>query len=345
MKFHIIITTICVALFLTTPVLSNNKKPQEELINGGISLYDAGDYPGAVKKYQEALIQNPANTEALYELAMTYTAMKEYENCIKAAEKGLKLHGKEQSILYAVLASCYSYSNQTDKALKIFKAGLVQYPDDISLNFNISITLVNTGNAKEAKPHLKHILELQPLHTSATFVLAKVFEIEGNKIPAILTYSRYLMLDPSSARTASSAQAIIQLMKLGVEHHGDKDTNITLNMDAPKDEGDFGSIELFLSLAVAEAYGKEESKNTELQRQSKALFSFFKFLEESKEQFMMASFVWKHSAEHLFKLVEAGHMEAFTYYLLANVGTEGAVEWMKNNDEKMEALGTWMQKQ
>jgi len=338
------VMVLVIVLILTLPVFGEvqNPKSQEDLIKAGIALYDTGDYEGAIKKYKEALNKNPSDTEAIYELAMAYTATKEYKKCIEIAESGLKLNGPEQPILFAISGTCYSSSGQAEKAIKIFREGLKEYPDNISLNFNIAITLGNTGKIPEAKTHLKKILEINSAHLSATFILAKLFEMEGNRIPAIITYMRYLMLDPNSVRSSQSSQAVLYLMKAGVKQNDNNNTTISLNPNTPKDEGDFGPADLFLSLKVAEVYEKDEKTSTELDRQFEVVSDFIKYIQESTTQPTAETFIWKNSATPLIKLAEAGHLKAFTYYLLASSGNKEAGEWLQNNGEALTNFDKWL---
>ena len=57
-------------------------------IEAGIKLHDAGKFDEAIAKYEEVLKLSPANMTALYELAFSFAATKEYEKSLAAATRG-----------------------------------------------------------------------------------------------------------------------------------------------------------------------------------------------------------------------------------------------------------------
>ena len=53
-------------------------------IEAGVKLHDAGKFEEAIAKYEEVLKLSPANMTALYELAYSFAANKEYEKSLAA---------------------------------------------------------------------------------------------------------------------------------------------------------------------------------------------------------------------------------------------------------------------
>ena len=68
------------ALLLVGP-LQGQPKSVEDVIAEGVRSHDAGDYEGAIKAYEEALALEPQSVVALYEIALTYSALKDYSRC------------------------------------------------------------------------------------------------------------------------------------------------------------------------------------------------------------------------------------------------------------------------
>ena len=59
----------------------------KDLIKAGIQLHDAGDFKGAIAKYEEALRLDAKSPSALFEIANTYVALEEYKKALKYVEK------------------------------------------------------------------------------------------------------------------------------------------------------------------------------------------------------------------------------------------------------------------
>src|SRR5712671_3444911 len=61
---------------------------EEPVIREGIALYDQGKYDEAITRYQQVLKQNPDSTAAMYELAMTYQHIRQFQTAVDLATKG-----------------------------------------------------------------------------------------------------------------------------------------------------------------------------------------------------------------------------------------------------------------
>ena len=62
----------------------------EERISNGIELHKSGKYDEAIKVYEDILKHDEKHPEANYELALTYSVLKEYDKAIKHCEEVIK---------------------------------------------------------------------------------------------------------------------------------------------------------------------------------------------------------------------------------------------------------------
>ena len=61
---------------------------EESILRAGIDLHDKGQYDDAIAKYQQVLAKSPANVTALFEMAFSYMAKKDYDHALESARKG-----------------------------------------------------------------------------------------------------------------------------------------------------------------------------------------------------------------------------------------------------------------
>ncbi len=105
---------------------------------------------------------------AAYELAYTHQAAQDYELCAETAGAALDKDLRSDNgfdlkpQVYTILASCHSAGQEAEKALEVFRAALAEYPSDFGLNFNVSITLMNTGSFAEATTYLERAIASGP---------------------------------------------------------------------------------------------------------------------------------------------------------------------------------------
>jgi len=124
-----------------------------ELLREGVRHHDEGDFEGAVATFRRALDVDPGNPFALYEMANSFAAMGRYDECVVTVDQALAGDVPEELAgpLHAEAASCLSEKGDAAAALDRFEAGLKRSPDDVSLHFNIAVTLSLAGAAAETE--------------------------------------------------------------------------------------------------------------------------------------------------------------------------------------------------
>lgn len=311
-----------------------------ELIRDGIRLHDDGKYDQAIARYKEALGLDPDNTAAMYELANTCAVTGDYDQAIAWSRKALAGDpGGLEPQLYSMWGSGLSCQGKSDEALAIFRKGLERYPDNVALNYNITVTLDAKGQTDEAITHIKTAIAGKPTYASAVAALTQLLVKKNWRVPSLLFCLRFCMIEPNSNRTVTFAHEAETLLNSCVERKGDKDVNIMVNLD-PTTEGDFSTLDTALSLAAAGMFLKEESRKSPAERFVGAMTSFTLMLGELKYQSLAGTFTWQQAAIPLLKLEKKHVLEPFMYFVAVRAELEGAVDWLKNHPEQLKSLNT-----
>lgn len=309
----------------------------DSLLREGVRLHDQGEYEEAVERFQAALEIAPDHEIALYELGHTYGAMGEYELCVSTAQRGLDLEGRLEARLAAQVASCYSAWGKPKKALTVFRRGLDKHPDDVTLNFNVAVTLATQDQAREAIPHLKTAIREQPAYSSPYYLLGQLFAARGYNVPAIYSFMRFVGLEPNTNRSGHAASEVFRLLQLGVEET-ENGATITLDSEAPTDEGDFSALEVARTIAATSLHREEDPPKSPTQAAVDALTLFVQISRESSQPDLQKTFTWQFLTLLPFELKEDGHFEAFAYVLASRAGMEGATEWLTGHAEDVAQL-------
>src|SRR5215471_2897630 len=98
-------------------------------IEAAIKLHDAGKYDEAIAKYEELLKLSPANMTALYELAYSFAANKDYEKSLAAATRGTEYQSPELPLFFDLIAGAYDSLGEPQKAIDAYKKGIQIVPD------------------------------------------------------------------------------------------------------------------------------------------------------------------------------------------------------------------------
>jgi tetratricopeptide (TPR) repeat protein len=76
-----------------------------KLVTEGVQLHDVGDYPGAMRRFEQVLQEGPDDLDALYELSNTLMVAKEYRRSLDVAMKGAEYDSPLLPGFYSVIAS------------------------------------------------------------------------------------------------------------------------------------------------------------------------------------------------------------------------------------------------
>ncbi len=349
LKLALVIASLCLAAFaqkIAKPTLTPKPatETQASLIKQGIALHDLKKYDGAAAKYEQVLTENPDCTLAIYELAMTLYTKGDRVKAMETAYRGAKYDAEELPLFYGIMANAIDDVGKPDEAIKIYRDAIKMLDDKkhdrhlSSLHYNLGVTYVRQKKYNEARSELKNAIEYNHKYASPHYVLAIVYDGTKYKVPAMLAAARLISLDFNSQRAKQSAAIFSN--KLSAPKKDDKtgNINIFLNLDAPKDEGDFGMYDLMLgTLMIADE--KQDKGKTELQVFAEAVDTFIALLSEDKD--LRSTFVGKNYVPFMTEMKKQGHSSAFAYLVLFQTGNQEALKWLTENDIKLKAFVNW----
>ena len=315
---------------------------QKQLINQGVALHDKGDFAGAIALYEEVLKQNPNNIQALYEMSYSYFAKKDYQKCVDAASRAAQYKSDLLGATYSQWGSCLDDMGKATQAIDVYQAGIKLSPSGYLLHFNLGLTYARLKQFDEARAVLKQAAVLKPDHASSHRLLSIVFNEGGYRIPALLAASRFLVLEPNSQRSEPALAMIRNVMQTGVTPAGDgKNISIVMDPTQKKDEGNFESVTLFMSLIKAADYSEESKNKSEMQKLVHAFESLFAMLSETDSKSDRKKFTWAYYAPYFGEMKKQGHVQAFTYYINQRSSAPEAKNWLNQNQSKVEAFLSW----
>lgn len=251
-KLLLIFTIVVISSFNT--LISQEKEPkyldgEYKFISEGINLHDAGKYEEAIAKYNQVLLSNPDNINALYEAAYSYSAIN-LNKAIEYALKGLEYKSGFLVQFYIILGNCFDDLKDFKNSEKYYKEGISKFPEEQQLYYNLGLAYFRNNNIAESKDCLLKSSELNPNHPTSHFLLSTIFIAEGKQIPAILAMYRYMLTVNPAKITSETYDILDELYLKGVEKNGNN-INITFNND---ENDDYGAANFFASTFGATLY-------------------------------------------------------------------------------------------
>jgi tetratricopeptide (TPR) repeat protein len=240
------------------------------------------------------------------------------------------------------------------EAIEIYRAALKQQPNTPMLHYNLAVSLKRAGKNTEAKTAVQEGLRIAPDHPSSHVFLGGLYQEMGYRIPAILAYSRFLALEPDSARAANVMPVLLDLLTRGVnkgkQQNGTNEINIILS-ETPKglkDEGDFAGVEMMMSIMMAADLidlpkdDKEQAKPKAPRTGFEKLVSIYESMGEALENAKpRKGFALTYYAPYFSALAKEEHVEAFAAHAWRAGKIDGSADWLKANESKMSSYQAW----
>lgn len=320
---------------------------QTKIIQQGIALHDAKKYDEAIAKYQAVLAENPDSTLALYELTLSYFDKGEKSKAKETAFRGANYLSDELPLFYGMIGNCLDDEGKPEEAIKMYRDAediLRSYPDMkrhlSSIYYNLGVTYVRQKKYNEARVDLKKAVENNFAYASPHYLLSIIYEGTKYKIPAFVTAVRLISLEPNTQRTKRAADIFAKVLKPAGKDPATGNINIFVDLNAPKDEGDFGMFDLLLG-TLTTVRGEEDKNKSDSQMFVEAIDSVIAILSEDKK--IASTFVGKQYVPFLLELKKNGHTEALgnaVLYINDNNNADAA-KWIKANESKLSAFLKW----
>ncbi|MEN9610810.1 MAG: hypothetical protein RLZZ628_1624 [Bacteroidota bacterium] len=356
------------SLAITTLFAQHNDSQFRKLIADGITLHDKGKYVEALRKFQTVLKQNPTHPSANYEAANSCTALHRFDDALGYADNVIQNPEADLPDAFVLKGNVLDMTGKVPKAIETYQAGLLQYPQNYLLHFNLAVAHWGEKEYQVAENELITAIKIRPNHAGSHLVLGLLNRDRGNRVKSILSLYNFLLLEPEGKR-AESAFKTLELLTSNHDNNIQFSQNdkLSISMQSLPDESDdFRSVEL--AWAVAKAIEKKEAKNDSIHSKSienqivaeeglhlnkprryydgdeltrfaienEKLFQLLSDLKEGK-----TGFYWEFYVDFFDDLYKKRHTETLSYFVSLAKKENKIMDWLKSNPQKVEALSDW----
>lgn len=355
MKKNIYLIVLFCLMFSITVAAQKISKPtltptnltdaQKQTLAEGIKFHDQRRYDEAIKKYEQILKENPNNDEALYEMALSYYTKKDSAKTTELAYQLVQYKSNIGFYGYGLIANVLDDSGKPKEAVEIYQKAIKQLENEAgsqahvsSLYYNLGITYFKQKQFKEAREAEKKAVQINFSYASPNYLLAVIYQGTKYKVPALLAAARFISLEINTERTEKSVAIFLDILKGAKKDEKTGNINIFLDMNAPKDEGDFGMYDLLLGTLTTVTDEKDKNK-TENEIFADAVDTMISILEEDKK--LPSTFVGKTYIPFMVEMKKKGFSKTFAYLVLQQGGDKKAEKWLIDNDQQSLNFINW----
>lgn len=205
--------------------------------SSGVKLFQAGNYPAAMAKFQQALATDPQNADAYYNLAATHHRMGKVNNNKAELDQAEGLyhqcldHNPNHADCYRGLAVLLVEENRSGDAFKLLEGWATRNPGMSEPKIQLARMYEEFSDKAAAKEQLVEALGTDPYNARALAALGRLHESSGNPSQALAVYERSLWHNSAqpelAARVASmrtalgtapvAAPAAVQTQTVGID--------------------------------------------------------------------------------------------------------------------------------
>ncbi len=326
---HLICTSLfCLSLFSLNAQQHNPLINAKELIQQAVELHDQGKFPEAIEMYKRIPYGDSSYYQALYEMGLSQMQDSQYVAALVTVEKGLRKPNDRWPEFYALKGNLTDDMGDSEKALRIYDTALLLYPANTELHLNKGTTLLKLKRFQEAEEVFKQGILINPYQASCHYKLGYAAYNQGKILQSFLSFTYYLMLQPSGRYQGLSIGYLSAIGKAG----DDIQELIRNRTGEPGDN--FSTVEKILlsKIALDKKYEPLLKLDDPISRQMQVVFEKMEY-DETDTDFWMQYYV------PFFKnIFEEKNFEPFVYRLFANVKIEVIQDYVKKKEKQVQGI-------
>ena len=310
------------------------------------------DYQKAIKLAKTLYKYEDCNDLVYQLVGNCYDYLKNPKKDLKFYSKWLKRFTYSVS-LYQLVGNCYDYLKNPKKALKVYAQGLKRFPDSGALYLEQGVVSGMQGHYDEAVASFEKGISVAPMFPSNYYRAAQFYAYSTSKVWSQIYGEIMMNLLPSGDRNKEMSELLFRNYKTGivfstdsvsVDFYENRPIAITIDMLLAGDVREpYGAV---YEAAMQAAAGGERSVDLEsLNRiRSRWIDESLKKLDEG------ANTVVKYDnqivvpfLEYLRSVRDAGHLEAYNYWVLREGNKTAFGLWVSDNRQKFNDFMKWFE--
>ncbi|GAB4130603.1 tetratricopeptide repeat protein [Thermopirellula anaerolimosa] len=186
----------------------------------GVRLYQQSRYQEALQQFGQALVYDPNDADAYYNIAAVYHRMGEVyrrpEEFPKAEQYYRLCLGKspDHTAGHRGLAVLLVRQGRSAEAFQLMQDWMLRRPDLADPRIELARLYEESGDTATAKRYLTEALAIDPRNVRAMNALGHLREISGERELALVSYQQSLQFNPRQPELAARAATLESQVRL-----------------------------------------------------------------------------------------------------------------------------------
>jgi tetratricopeptide (TPR) repeat protein len=336
---------ICVFISFTITLHSiaqNNKDLAYEKATTAISLMDKGMYNESIGILKESQKLDPTNILYSYEIAYAYYCMKEYKKTIKILKPHTN-HTDANDQYFQLLGNSYDYIGKPQKALLVYNYGLTKFPKSGKLYLEKGNVYWGQQQYNRALKMYESGIEADPFFPSNYYRAALLYCNSQNPVWGMIYGEIFMNLETKTKRTSEISKLLFKTYTNQISFNKDSILQVSFCKNFSISENQFEDSSKHIKIPFCSLYERtilsslDSKKNIDIQQLHTMRQNFIKHYFESDFHSIYPVVLFDFQ-----KMVyEAGHLEAYNYWILSLYNKEILTNWIQENQQKWNEFEMW----
>lgn len=350
---------LCSSLFLCCSLLGvmsamgqTNAEKAREKVAEAVKIMDSGKPAASIPVLEEAQKLDPDNIDIPYEIAYATYMMEDYKGARDMLKKLTRRDGAGPNV-YQLLGNSYDLLEEPKKAISTYDDGLKLFPEAGNLYLERGVMEMKTKDYEKALQFFEKGIEMAPMFASNYYWAARIFCTSTQVEVWGMMYGEIFMnLERNTARTAHISKLLFDTYKSEITFPNDtsvsvsfcKKTSVTISLSANASPEElakqlsniklpFGTTMYEPALSVA-MVGDRTIDLASLNRIRTRFLDVYEQMGFQKKA-PVVLFDFQREAR------EAGHLEAYNYWILSEGDKVAFNHWKLANDDKWIRFVDW----
>lgn len=319
-----------------------NKEKANEKGEEAIKLMDNGKLDESIKLLKEAQELDPEKISYTYEIALAHYLKENYKTAIKTLETIINNKDANERF-FQLLGNSYDIIGKTEKAFEVYDNGLKLFPNSGILNLEKGNVYWNKKKYGEALPFYEKGIEVDPQFPSNYYRATLIYCASTEEVWGMIYGEIFMNLERNSKRTIEISKLLYDTYKKEIQFSSDTSFSVSFSQNASiniNDLKDPSKLRLPFGVGVYEPtlmFSMLSTKSIDINS-----------LNDIRNNFVDNYYKNNHDKNYpivLFdyqkKIKDAGHFEAYNYWILMKGDEDGFDKWHKSNKEKWDAFVKW----
>jgi antitoxin component YwqK of YwqJK toxin-antitoxin module len=322
----------CLIIFLFSSSLS--AQDREEPVNSGAileqcgQLYENGGYDKAIELYNTVSSNDTNYSTILHELAYASYMDSSYEKSISYAKRGLAEFPEKAGDWYNLIGNTLDITGKRKEAVVYYDSLLLVNPNSYLGWYNKGIAYSNMENYEESKKCLEKALLIFPFHASSHYFLGVIAAKEGKLVPAMLSFSTCLLMNPEGKYSGSCVTYLNNIAKVT----DDIAEKVSTAKNATDDDFELQQEIILSKAALDKQYKLQTDLEDPITRQLQVLLEKLEY-NASDNGFSMQYYV-----PFYIDLYRNGQFNVFLNYIFSGLDIKSVKSFNQKNDKKVSAF-------